>query len=564
MEPLSNAPERVGAKFTLIHKAEYAHTYRCNNCQQEIKQTPASMDVLGSHVCTFSEPAKRPSVEDANDIVIIPPSPTADTRSCDWSKVSIKQLCDSSVQHREDVVKGFEFFVRMMRRQARLHDYDKLSDIEGFHRDFKTGFAQTDWWDTHRKINRHHLLQPDGVPDDVNLVDIFDLIVDCTVAGMARTGDVFPITVSDDVLRRAFENTCTLLRNHVSVVASERVPEPVPANTCTKCGVYHPMVTPCPLPERHEWLSMDSAPKDGMPVLVVYRDGAILKSKWEDVDWDERTNQTCWDWVGCGAAHSEHDAQPIGWLPLDALPSPRGVITMESEPLLCVPQSTVVPVHVEPQKDETQPCELCIDGKISVGCSIDKPLIQSTCPACKGTGRVPIDTKQSIELDIPIRASTSAQEQQTERERLEDEIFQDATDPNFAAASAQAEPELLPCPLRVSGFDWDEARIGDERHDQVFTIQRAEVGSPYRGISPVSIAKLFTKDWNSRATPILEVEAARIWLHDTFVESEIRFHSDSSVRIVVISDAEPFDSGWRFTLAEALSAAREFAKDKKK
>lgn len=165
----------------------------------------------------------RPSVEDRDDIIVIAPSPTADTRSCDWSKVSIEQLCESSVQHREDVVKAFGFFVRMMQRQAELHDYDKLSDISGFHADFKTGFEQTGWWDTHRKINRHHLLQADGVPDDVNLIDVLDLIADCTVAGLARTGDVFPITISEDVLRRAFDNTCALLRRHVSVSSdSER------------------------------------------------------------------------------------------------------------------------------------------------------------------------------------------------------------------------------------------------------------------------------------------------------------------------------------------------------
>lgn len=159
----------------------------------------------------------RPTVVDESDIIVIHPSPTADTRSCDWSKVSKEQLCDSSIEHRDDVVKGFEFFIRMMSRQALLHDHDKISDIDGFHEDFKTGFEKTDWWDKHRKINRHHLLQEDGVPEDVNLIDVLDLIVDCTMAGMARTGEIYPITISDDVLKRAFENTCSLLRAHIRV-----------------------------------------------------------------------------------------------------------------------------------------------------------------------------------------------------------------------------------------------------------------------------------------------------------------------------------------------------------
>jgi len=159
----------------------------------------------------------RPTVIDTTDIIHIKPSATADTRSCDWSAVSKDQLCDSSVQHRKDVQKGFEFFVRIMIRQAELHDHDKLSDIDGFHADFQTGFENHEWWDKHRKINRHHLLQEDGVPEDVNLIDVLDLIVDCTMAGLGRVGEVYPITVSQDVLRRAFENTCELLKSHIVV-----------------------------------------------------------------------------------------------------------------------------------------------------------------------------------------------------------------------------------------------------------------------------------------------------------------------------------------------------------
>lgn len=167
----------------------------------------------------------RPSVINHGDIVEIKPSPTADTRSCDWSKVSMSQLCDSSIQHRDDVKRGMEFFVRMMREQAALHDYDKLTDLEGFHADFQTGFESTKWWDRHRKINRHHLLQEDGIPEDVNLIDVLDMIVDCTMAGMARTGEVYPLELSADVLARAFQNTAALLKSHTIVVK-----EPTDAN----------------------------------------------------------------------------------------------------------------------------------------------------------------------------------------------------------------------------------------------------------------------------------------------------------------------------------------------
>jgi len=123
----------------------------------------------------------------------------------------------SSEQHRDDVAKGFEFFADMLVEQSWQHDHDKLSDIDGFHRDFQTGFKQTIWWDNHRKVNRHHLLQEDGVPEDVNLVDVLDMIVDCVMAGMGRSGSVYPLDISPEVLVSAFQNTVDLLKSQIVV-----------------------------------------------------------------------------------------------------------------------------------------------------------------------------------------------------------------------------------------------------------------------------------------------------------------------------------------------------------
>lgn len=152
-------------------------------------------------------------------------SPTADTRSCDFSRVSQQTLYDSSVQHIGDVTKGLELFGTLLTEAAERHDFDKLSAIEEFHADFVTGFAQTGWWDNHRKVNRHHLLQADGVPSDVNLIDVLDMVADCVMAGMARTGDVYALNISPEVLMRAFQNTVTLLKSNVEV--AERISDAV-------------------------------------------------------------------------------------------------------------------------------------------------------------------------------------------------------------------------------------------------------------------------------------------------------------------------------------------------
>jgi hypothetical protein len=153
-------------------------------------------------------------------------SQTADTRTCDFSKVTKDQLRASSVQHIGDVRKGLDYISGLLSEAVLRHDFDKLTDIDGFHADFVTGFKQTDWWDRHRKLNRHHLLQPDGVPSDVNLVDVLDMIVDCVMAGMGRSGSVYPLDISPDVLRAAFDNTVELMKSQV-VVLDE--PQAVPA-----------------------------------------------------------------------------------------------------------------------------------------------------------------------------------------------------------------------------------------------------------------------------------------------------------------------------------------------
>lgn len=145
-------------------------------------------------------------------------SVTADTRPSDFANTSKETLLASSHQHIGDVREALFFMIKQLNRAAAVHDHDKLSDIDGFHRDFVTGFAQTTWWDNHRKVNRHHLLQSDGVPADVNLIDVLDMICDCVMAGMVRSGSVYPLNIDADVLRRAFDNTVELLKSQVTMV----------------------------------------------------------------------------------------------------------------------------------------------------------------------------------------------------------------------------------------------------------------------------------------------------------------------------------------------------------
>ncbi len=150
-------------------------------------------------------------------MIIISKSETADTRTCDFANVSKDTLYASSVDHITDVRQALAFFGECLERAGGEHDPDKLTDIDSFHADFVTGFKQTGWWDRHRKLNRHHLNAADGIPDDVNLIDVLDFIADCVMAGMARSGSVYPLVLPPELLERAFQNTVTLLKAEVVI-----------------------------------------------------------------------------------------------------------------------------------------------------------------------------------------------------------------------------------------------------------------------------------------------------------------------------------------------------------
>lgn len=149
--------------------------------------------------------------------ITIGKSPTADTRTCDWSKVSREQLLASSLQHKQDIAKALGLFQVKLTEASTRHDFDKISAIDHFHSDFTTGFKETGWWDNHRRANRHHLTEADGIPTDVNLIDVLDYIADCVMSGLARSGSVYDLHLQPELLERAFQNTIRLLKDSTEV-----------------------------------------------------------------------------------------------------------------------------------------------------------------------------------------------------------------------------------------------------------------------------------------------------------------------------------------------------------
>lgn len=158
----------------------------------------------------------EPIVEDDHKIVIRP-TEVADTRTCDHTKVTKAELLEASKHHIADVQRAMDFFSRLIQQAGEQHDHDKLTNIDEFFHDFQEGFVKPRWLENHHVVNRHHLNEPTGIPTDVNLIDVLEMIGDCVMAGMGRSGSVRSLEIDPDVLMQAFKNTAEQLARRVEV-----------------------------------------------------------------------------------------------------------------------------------------------------------------------------------------------------------------------------------------------------------------------------------------------------------------------------------------------------------
>lgn len=144
-------------------------------------------------------------------------SQTADTRNCDWSKVTKYELIKATEQHQEDVIKGLYFLMSKLSRAAFVHDVTKIVLIDEFYKDFQSGFETKDWWEKHQQSERHHFNNEKYIQEDVNLIDILEQIVDGVMAAMARSGQYKQEKLPDGLLEKAYNNTVKLLLDNVEV-----------------------------------------------------------------------------------------------------------------------------------------------------------------------------------------------------------------------------------------------------------------------------------------------------------------------------------------------------------
>lgn len=134
------------------------------------------------------------------------------------------EFVESNRLHSEDVANMMREIADVIKVQGNEHDRTKRSEpyrslfyrelcekIEGKTKDFTAG----EWYPMHCKTERHHLNK--YCPDDVNLIDVIEMICDCVCAGMARSGNVYPVEIPSKILQKAVANTVQMCIDSVDV-----------------------------------------------------------------------------------------------------------------------------------------------------------------------------------------------------------------------------------------------------------------------------------------------------------------------------------------------------------
>jgi len=141
--------------------------------------------------------------------------PNADSRTVN-GKVAINKLELATANHIEHVQEGLGYLADLLKKAGKEHDHTKSENMEQFHEALQSGMIKkSKWYKQHITEERHHLISK--VPDDVTLIDVVEHLVDCVMAGSARTGEIFDIELPDEVLQKAHKNTVELLKKQIKV-----------------------------------------------------------------------------------------------------------------------------------------------------------------------------------------------------------------------------------------------------------------------------------------------------------------------------------------------------------
>lgn len=154
-------------------------------------------------------------------MVAIHKNPNGDTRTAPKG-ITFEQFQKANNSHIADVANVMFEIADKLKDNGCKHDYTKKSEEKLFYGDFietmagGLDFVSGDWYQLHVNTERHHLFS--RCPDDVNLLDVIEMIVDCVCAGKTRSGEIRELEISTDILEKALKNTVKLVDDMTYVV----------------------------------------------------------------------------------------------------------------------------------------------------------------------------------------------------------------------------------------------------------------------------------------------------------------------------------------------------------
>lgn len=157
-----------------------------------------------------------------DNVIDITANNLGDTRTAN-RKPSFDEFQDANRSHMSDVHDVMLEITKLINIAGLEHDYTKQIYEAEFYADFckvldgsTEKFTDMEWYQKHIKEERHHI--NNRCPEDVDLIDIIEHVVDCCCAGKARSGYISPVVIDPEILQKAVENTVKMIDNNTRVV----------------------------------------------------------------------------------------------------------------------------------------------------------------------------------------------------------------------------------------------------------------------------------------------------------------------------------------------------------
>lgn len=148
------------------------------------------------------------------NIIDIHKNPNGDIRTAP-KDVTLEQFREANQMHRDDVMNVMDELSCMLKTQGEDHDWTKVSFEDKLYQDFMSSlkgemsFASGVWYKVHVATESHHPLS--YCHDDITLLDIIEMVVDCVCAAKTRGVLTELREVDTAILMKALQNTVSLV-----------------------------------------------------------------------------------------------------------------------------------------------------------------------------------------------------------------------------------------------------------------------------------------------------------------------------------------------------------------